>query len=63
MDEEVKKAIDEAQQQVLKMLGQFNKALEQLAAVGGLEYSNDIKDWVSKKKLQELKKNPRDAKH
>ncbi|KKL08831.1 hypothetical protein LCGC14_2571940 [marine sediment metagenome] len=62
MDEEVKKAIDEAQQQVLKMFGQFNKVVEQLAATLGLEYSNDIKDWVSKKKLQELKKNPRDAK-
>ena len=62
MDEEIKKAIAEAQQQVLKMLGQFNKVLEQLGAAIGLEYSNDIKDWVSKKKLQELKKNPRDAK-
>ena len=62
MDEEVKQAIDEVKQQNLQMLGQFNKALEQLAAIAGLEYSNDIKDWVSKKKLQELKKNPRDAK-
>ena len=62
MDEEVKKAIDEAKQQVLQLLGQFNKAIEQLGATLGLEYSNDIKDWVSKKKLQELKKNPRDAK-
>ncbi len=62
MDEEIKKAIDELKQQNLQMFGQFNKVLEQLGAVGGLEYSNDIKDWVSKKKLQELKKNPRDAK-
>ncbi len=62
MDEEVKKAIDELRQQNLQMFGQFNKVLEQLGAAIGLEYSNDIKDWVSKKKLQELKKNPRDAK-
>ena len=62
MDEEVKKAIEEIRQQNLQMLGQFNKVVEQLGATLGLEYSNDIKDWVSKKKLQELKKNPRDAK-
>ena len=61
MDEEVKKAIDDAKQQMLQMLGQFNKVIEQLGAVSGLEYSNDIKNWVSKKKLEELKKNPRDA--
>lgn len=62
MDEETKKAIGESEQRTLKMFGQFNKVLEQLGAASGLEYSNDIKDWVSKKKLRELKKNPRDAK-
>jgi len=49
--------------QIGEQFAQFNKVIEQLGAADGLEYSNDVKDWVSKKKLMELKKNPRDAKN
>lgn len=33
--------------------------IEQLAKTQGLEYSQDIKQWVSSEKLNELKQNPR----
>lgn len=35
------------------------KCMEKLAAISKLEWSQDIKDWVSVSKLAELKKNPR----
>ena len=34
-------------------------AVERLATIQGLEYSQDIKDWVFATKLRELKENPR----
>ena len=34
--------------------------MEKLGRVAGLEYSQDVSDWVSKKKLTELKAHPRD---
>ena len=61
LKQELLLVMQQQQKQLLDQLKQFNHALEQLGAVDGLEYSNDVKDWVSKKKLMELKKNPRDG--
>ena len=46
-----------------KTLQQTRNAMELLADIlGGLEYVEDFKTWVSKKKLAEFKKNPREEK-
>lgn len=45
-----------------KDLQQTRNLLEGLAAIGGLEYSQDLQAWVSKKKLDELRRNPREEK-
>ena len=37
-------------------------ALNKLGILQGLDWSNDLQDWVSIKKLKEFKNNPRDAK-
>lgn len=39
---------------------QTRDLLEKLAAVSGLEYSNDAKAWASKQKLTALREKPRD---
>lgn len=48
-----------ALQQVQAQHQQTRNAMEKLAAISGLEYSNDIQDWVSKDKLDALRKAPR----
>ena len=45
-----------------KVLQETRDELEQLAALQELEYVEDFKMWVSKKKLAEFKKNPREEK-
>lgn len=62
-------AIDEIKANLQSQNGKINRviqavndtmgAVEKLAKIQGLDYSNDIKDWVSLEKLQELKDNPR----
>ena len=44
------------------MLQDTRKCMEKLAKISKLEWSQDIKDWVSISKLAELKKNPRENK-
>jgi hypothetical protein len=46
-------------QNVMQQLMETRAALEQLAAVSGLEYSLDAKCWVGRDKLIELRSNPR----
>lgn len=41
------------------MLQDTRKCMEKLASISKLEWSQDIKDWVSTAKLAELKKTPR----
>jgi len=45
--------------QVAKAIQETRDCLEKLGAVSGLEWSQDLKTWVSKKKLDQLKKEPR----
>jgi len=42
------------------MLQDTRKCIEKLAAISKLEWSQDMKDWVSAAKLAELKRNPRE---
>lgn len=53
------KVLEMALQQVQAQHQQTRNAMEKLAAISGLEYSNDIQDWVSKDKLDALRKAPR----
>lgn len=42
------------------MIQDTRKCMEKLAKISGLEWSQDVKDWVSQSKLAELKAKPRD---
>lgn len=53
------KVLEMALQQVQAQHQQTRNAMEKLAAISGLEYSNDIQDWVKKDKLDALRKAPR----
>ena len=44
---------------LMKVVNEQANSIEQLAAIQGLEYSQDCKTWVSKEKLAELRSNPR----
>ena len=60
---EIKLAIQSQMQAISLLQRQLQETrdiVEKLGKVGGVEYSEDIKDWVSKKKLDKLRKNPRD---
>ena len=77
MDDEHHKTHQELSQQILQItanqykqindqltaqLQETRNIVEKLAALNGLEYVGELKDWVSKKKWAELKKNPREDK-
>ena len=42
-------------------MGETRAALERLAKINRLEWSQDAQDWVDIAKLAELKKNPRES--
>ena len=46
-------------QNLTRELQQTRDALEKLARVAGLEYSQDLQDWLAKGKLDELRHAPR----
>jgi hypothetical protein len=77
MDDEHYKSHQELSQQILQVttsqykqvndqltaqLQETRNALEKLAAVSGLEYIGELKDWVSKGKWAEFRKSPREDK-
>jgi hypothetical protein len=51
--------VQEAKNMLGQQLQETRSLMEKLAAVTGLEYSVDVKDWVAKSKLDELRKHPR----
>ena len=44
------------------MVKDTRTCMDKLAKISELEWSQDVKDWVSAAKLAELKRNPRDSK-
>ena len=42
-----------------QQLQETRTVIEKLAKVSGLEYSQDVKEWVAKEKLDALRKEPR----
>ena len=60
-DEQKISALIVSLNQLAAEMKETRKVIEKLAAVHGLEWSQDLKDWVSKEKLDELRKNPRNG--
>ena len=43
-----------------KVVNEQAQSIEKLARIQGLEYSQDLKDWVSKSKMDDLRRKPRE---
>ena len=56
------KTLELVAQQLQQAQNETRVAVEQLARITGLEYSQDIRDWVAKDKLDALRKEPRESK-
>ena len=53
------KTLELIAQQLQQAQNETRDAVEKLARITGLEYSNDIRDWIAKEKLDALRKEPR----
>ena len=56
------KTLELVVQQLQQAQNETRVAVEQLARITGLEYSQDLRDWVAKDKLDALRKEPRESK-
>lgn len=52
-------ALVQAVNNLTNSLIETRDALEKLGKMSGLEYSQDVKDWVSKDQLDQLRREPR----